>query len=1155
MKIQLRNLWANPSILSDFISGLRCEKRMAGMRRVLKILLFGLLVVCFSTSLPVVIQAAVTSDVVSSPPAPPEKKPEPSRIIVIGNKDTKRYHLPGMPGYDKVEAGHRVVFNSEQEAVDSGYYKAGTGKDAQKATLPDKKAVRKPDQPEVVVPSAQKNERVLETSKDEITGKTADKQALSAKVVVVGNRDTRRYHLPGMPYYDKVKAYHRVVFNSEQEAVDSGYYKAGTGKDAQKATLPDKKTVRKPDQPEVVVPSAQKNERVLETSKDEITGKTADKQALSAKVVVVGNRDTRRYHLPGMPYYDKVKAYHRVAFNSEQEAVDSGYYKAGTGKDAQKGKLAGGKVQAGSRQEVVIPLDRKVEAPQASPLQSAPSPVAETPKPTGEAAPAVAAPPEPSVQPVPEPAKEAQIPAAEAVKEKAEKKEAAHDVPAGVVPPATGLENFAVAQAGDIPVKIEADNLSYDNERDVYAGEGNVVITYGAGVLTASSVEYDRKNRLATARGGALLKMAEDLLAGDKIVVNVEDKTGVAYNSKVFYARNHFYIKGDKIEKTGEASYRIEQPLATTCDGDNPDWQLAGSEMKVTIDGYGWVTNARLLTKGLPVVYTPVVAFPAKTTRQTGFLFPYFAYSRNKDGLDIEIPFFWAINPQLDATFYSRYMEKRGFKEGVEFRYFLGGHSFGTLYGDYMDDNKRVTETIGDTLSRDWEGMHRRWSYMINHQTNFDSQFYIRTDLRQVSDAWYFRDFNAHNYYRTNFDAMEQDPFRKISFQGTEYLRSLESTARAFKGWNNFNVMARISSTDDFAINNNDGTLQKYPEIIVTGIKQPLYITPAYIEFAGTYDYFYRKEGARGHYLDVAPAVSLPLAISRYAKITPQLTVREIYWNRDDKEAESGNRSSDRTVVNAGVIVSSRLSRVFDIKILDWDKFQHEIKPEIGYSYIPGVRQENIPDYLPRITTLLDPFTSFKIGGENALMEQNAVAWALTNTITARSTDKTGANSYTDVLRFKLFQVYDINEAKRGITDPADSRRPVSDLGIEFDLKPHPYLAFAARNKYSMYNGWKEQNYDLKLSDWRKDELTFSYRYTLDSVEAFNMDLKAVITERLSGRLAIRLDMFNDQTVENTVGLTYKEQCWSVGADYTRTHDDERIIFRISLTGLGMPGF
>ena len=43
---------------------------------------------------------------------------------------------------------------------------------------------------------------------------------------VIGNRDTKRYHLPGMKYYDKVKAYHRVIFQSEREAINAGYAKA-----------------------------------------------------------------------------------------------------------------------------------------------------------------------------------------------------------------------------------------------------------------------------------------------------------------------------------------------------------------------------------------------------------------------------------------------------------------------------------------------------------------------------------------------------------------------------------------------------------------------------------------------------------------------------------------------------------------------------------------------------------------------------------------------------------------------------------------------------------------------------------------------------------------------------------------------------------------
>jgi cytoskeletal protein RodZ len=46
------------------------------------------------------------------------------------------------------------------------------------------------------------------------------------KAKIIGNRDSKRYHLPGMKYYDKIKSYHRIIFNSEAEAVKAGYSKA-----------------------------------------------------------------------------------------------------------------------------------------------------------------------------------------------------------------------------------------------------------------------------------------------------------------------------------------------------------------------------------------------------------------------------------------------------------------------------------------------------------------------------------------------------------------------------------------------------------------------------------------------------------------------------------------------------------------------------------------------------------------------------------------------------------------------------------------------------------------------------------------------------------------------------------------------------------------
>jgi len=683
------------------------------------------------------------------------------------------------------------------------------------------------------------------------------------------------------------------------------------------------------------------------------------------------------------------------------------------------------------------------------------------------------------------------------------------------------------------PIKIEADSMDYDYTTDKYHAQGKVVINYSDILLQADDVELDNKNRVATAQGNVLLKMGDDYLKGDKIVFNIEEKTGIAYEGQVFYARNHFYIRGSRIEKTGEDTYFIEQPRATTCDGDRPDWEIAGSSMDVTVEGYGLVKNARFQTKGLPVLYAPFVPFPAKTKRQSGFLLPYLSYSQKKDGLDIEIPFFWAISPQMDATLYQRYIEKRGYKQGAEFRYYLGDHSFGTWYGDFIADGKDVTENYDPATSRDWKGTHNRWSYYINHQTNFSDDFYFRTDLRQVSDKWYFKDFASHNYYLDNYGKNEEDPFKKVPFHGNESLRYLESTARVYKGWSNYNVMGIFNYTDNFAAANNDNTLQKYPEIILTGIKQPLLSTPVYYELTGTYDYLYRGAGQKGHLFDFSPAVSLPIDVGGFMKITPQFAIKDTAWIRDDDEVIAGDekRSGNRLTYTASVTASSQISRIFDFNMFNWEKVRHEIKPEISYVYTPNVDQDEIPDYLLPVE------------------EQNAVIWALTNTLTARVKEK-DAVSYLEFLRLKLYQTYDINEAYRDKDALSAPRRPFSDIGIELDFNPHKYVSFRARNKYNTYSGWQQMNYDLRLRDWRGDMLSFGYRYTVDEIEEFNLNIKAMITSNIAATYELRRDERNSRTVESTVGIIYYSQCWGVGIDFSETDGDTRVMLKLSLFGL-----
>ena len=137
------------------------------------------------------------------------------------------------------------------------------------------------------------------------------------------------------------------------------------------------------------------------------------------------------------------------------------------------------------------------------------------------------------------------------------------------------------------PITLEADSVAYDKEKDTYHAKGNVLIVFSGGILLAESVVLNRATNEANAEGYVMLISGEDVLEGDTVDFNIESKTGVAHQGKMFFAANHFYIKGPIIEKTGEASYHFENATATTCDGDSPDWRLTGRELDVTIGGYG----------------------------------------------------------------------------------------------------------------------------------------------------------------------------------------------------------------------------------------------------------------------------------------------------------------------------------------------------------------------------------------------------------------------------------------------------------------------------------------------------------------------------------------------------------------------------------------
>ena len=699
----------------------------------------------------------------------------------------------------------------------------------------------------------------------------------------------------------------------------------------------------------------------------------------------------------------------------------------------------------------------------------------------------------------------------------------------------TSWLDSASAETAGAPVDITADSLSYDQKKEIITAEGNVRIIYTDSTLNADTVSYDRQSGDAKASGRVFVRSGMDTLEGNRAELNVFNKTGTVYQGQLFVAKNHFFLRGEKIEKTGEATYLIQDADATTCDGTTPAWHLFGRRLHVTVDGYGTLKDARFMVQDVPILYFPYLVFPAKTTRQTGFLFPKFGYS-TKLGWDTELPFFYAISDQMDATFYERYMDKRGFKQGAEFRYAFSPDSFGTLYGDYLNDRMPIDETVGG-ISRDWESGKQRWSYYANSQTTFSPGFYLRTDLAKVSDPWYFKDFSGYNYYLNNYDPGQFDKFKQVYFLGDESLGSLDSKARAVKEWNTVNLTTVVRYTDDFTVPSNSGTLQKYPELTLTAVRQPFLNTPLQYQFQTAYDYFYRQLGEKGHLYQLQPTVLIPISLYGTSSITPFVNYQGIFWDRDDSVGTSESSQGHHGVYSTGLNFNSELRKVFQTDLGNIDKIQHTIRPEVTYLYSSADGDENIPNFA------------------SPVQSEHSITYSLINVLTARSRQSGGAVSYREWMRLKLAQTYYIKAPDTSTVPNNPEIKPFSDVQMELDLSPIDYFSLSVRSLFDVYKGtWTQSNYGMSLKDDRGDILSAAYRYTAGTVEELDINLTALIRKDIYGIYVMRQDLRDNLAIEHTYGLIYKKQCWNVEVLYTETYDDHRYMLLVSLYGLGGVG-
>jgi LPS-assembly protein len=700
------------------------------------------------------------------------------------------------------------------------------------------------------------------------------------------------------------------------------------------------------------------------------------------------------------------------------------------------------------------------------------------------------------------------------------------------------------------PWHIAADELTYDQKTEEYIAKGNVTITKENKKLSADFVRFNHKNMDAHASGHVLMTAGEDVLTGNQLDINLASETGTLYDGTIFLKQNHFYISGNKLQKTGDQTYSAEQASLTSCDGPKPAWKITGRKMNVTIEGYGTVENAAFYAQNVPVLYSPYMMFPAKIKRQSGLLAPEFAYSE-RNGFEYTQPFYWAISDSSDATFYIDHITQRGEMFGAEYRYALDDESKGTMRFNFMDD-KKIDDGTGSS-SQDWgypqdnefrPNSDRYW-FRMKHDQALPNRFYAKLDLDIVSDQDYLQEFR--NGYM-GFDESDIDFFKYFGRDLDDYNdRVRVNRLNVSKYWTGYGLNTEVRWYDDVVYRrwyDTDPTLQKLPYVQFYGSKKPISSTPLYFDLNSEYTNFFRKDGTRGQRADIYPRMYYPYRFKNYFTFEPSVGARQTAWYVDnfDENPDDSNSTMSRSIYDVGLDLSTEFFRVFSIAGQKVDRLKHVIRPRIIYTYVPEYNQDEYP-YFDRI---------------DRIDEENIITYSLTNTFISKLKPRTASPesgessikpfgyAYSEFLRFYLEQSYDINLANQN--DP----EPFTPIYGEIQFSPYRHLTLQADAEYSHYRGdFESHNVGTMVSDGRGDQIFVEYRYSQDLSESIYTNLLVKLSDSIKAYTDYEHNIHDSQRIQTGFGLKYFAQCWSLDMRYIDEIDDKRYVFLINLFGLG----
>ncbi len=739
-------------------------------------------------------------------------------------------------------------------------------------------------------------------------------------------------------------------------------------------------------------------------------------------------------------------------------------------------------------------------------------------------------------------------------------------------------DSKGVAQKGD-EWKFSADKLVVENDSEYMQAYGNVTLRSGDNYIKADFARFYKATKWIYLRGNVKAQMKGDFYDAAEAEFDLNNMVGWLKKGRVFVAKPHVYFESEFIEKHNGATYSFKDAKVTACSGENPLWSFESGEGDITINGYARLWHSKFNVKGVPVMYTPYMELPVARERQSGLLTPEVGQSDRLGG-KISIPYYWAINDEMDLTVYGEYLTKRGFRPGVDFRHSEDANTKGQWRGDWLYDGKAYDNTDDADNAFKNDGLirpnHNRWWVRSKYDGYIGSpEWQTIFDLDIASDQDYLREYRTgQNGYEESREGFLKEFGRDIA---TVDATTRTSTALVARSWNNYAISGLAQYNENLLYRNDnnpssqDPTIQKLPQVNAYAFKSNLLGTP--LEWQGEFqgDYFWREYGTTGGRFDIRPELSMPV---RAAGVTfiPRAGFRATSYLVDSFQNASADMSRDSTqtrfLADAGFSAFTDFFRVFDLGSApalskdnvgksSWTRLKHNIIPRLEYSWVQDDSKGQ---------TKLPYFDS-----RDRITEQNDVVFSLTNVFDrSKGTVVMGDDgspvmeeAYLEFLRVRLEQGYDIDEENRSIELSEYERRPFSDFMAEFIVTPHDYVKLTSRTWVSPYLGdVTEHENILKLFHDSYGEVEFGYDYLRKineykrqqdtDMQIVEYGMKAYLPWAMTVGGKFRADLNADRDLEKTFSLGWNHQCFFMEFVASKTTVDERYSVNFNLINMGM---